>query len=217
MKYETEEQQLEAIKDWWKQNANMIIGGVAIGISAIFGWQYYQDQTIVSQSNASVIYQQVMNTSQSTDSLNEQQTRVNQLQADYANTPYASLAALLLAKQHMAAAEFEKAQQQLEWVASNATQDEIQYLAKIRLAKLFFSVQQLDQALQVLNQDFPSAFQAMALELKGDVLLMKGDKPSAQQAYQQALMVSDSPSRLLMSKIDEATPAEATTSTAADA
>ncbi|HEY9202645.1 MAG TPA: tetratricopeptide repeat protein [Gammaproteobacteria bacterium] len=217
MKYETEEQQLEAIKDWWKQNANMIIGGVAIGISAIFGWQYYQDQTIVSQSNASVIYQQVMNTSQSTDSLNEQQTRVNQLQADYANTPYASLAALLLAKQHMAAAEFEKAQQQLEWVASNATQDEIQYLAKIRLAKLFFSVQQLDKALEVLNQDFPSAFQAMALELKGDVLLMKGDKPSAQQAYQQALMVSDSPSRLLMSKIDEATPAEATTSTAADA
>lgn len=217
MKYETEEQQLEAIKDWWKQNANMIIGGVAIGISAIFGWQYYQDQTIVSQSNASVIYQQVMNTSQSTDSLNEQQTRVNQLQADYANTPYASLAALLLAKQHMAAAEFEKAQQQLEWVASNATQDEIQYLAKIRLAKLFFSVQQLDQALQVLNQEFPSAFQAMALELKGDVLLMKGDKPSAQQAYQQALMVSDSPSRLLMSKIDEATPAETTSPTAADA
>lgn len=217
MKYETEEQQLEAIKDWWKQNANMIIGGVAIGISAIFGWQYYQDQTIVSQGNASVIYQQVMNNSQSTDSLNEQQTRVNQLQADYANTPYASLAALLLAKQHMAAAEFEKAQQQLEWVASNATQDEIQYLAQIRLAKLFFSVQQLDQALQVLNQDFPSAFQAMALELKGDVLLMQGDKPSAQQAYQQALMVSDSPSRLLMSKIDEATPAETTSSTVTDA
>ena len=26
MKYETEEQQLEAIKDWWKQNANMVIG-----------------------------------------------------------------------------------------------------------------------------------------------------------------------------------------------
>lgn len=171
MKYETEEQQLEAIKDWWKQNANMIIGGVAIGISAIFGWQYYQDQTIVSQSNASIIYQQVMNNSQNTVSLNEQQTRVNQLQADYANTPYASLAALLLAKQHMAAGEFAKAQQQLEWVVSHTQQEEIHYLAQIRLAKLFFTLQQPDKALEILNNDFPSSFQPMAFELKGDVLL----------------------------------------------
>ncbi len=217
MKYETEEQQLEAIKDWWKQNANMIIGGVAIGISAIFGWQYYQDQTIVSQSNASVIYQQVMNNTQNSTALHEQQTRVNQLQADYANTPYASLAALLLAKQHMAAGEFVQAQQQLEWVAGNATQDEIQYLAQVRLAKLFFSLQQEDKALEILNKDFPSSFQSMVFELKGDVLLTQGNKPAAQQAYQQALMVSDSPSRLLMSKIDEATPAESVVSPATDA
>lgn len=217
MKYETEEQQLEAIKDWWKQNANMIIGGVVIGISAIFGWQYYQDQTIVSQSNASIIYQQVMNSSQNTPSLNEQQTRVNQLQADYANTPYASLAALLLAKQHMAAGEFVKAQQQLEWVAGNAKQDEIQYLAQIRLAKLFFSLQQPDKALDILNKDFPSSFQAMVFELKGDVLLTQGNKPEAQQAYQQALMLSDSPSGLLMSKIDEAATSETATDPATDA
>jgi predicted negative regulator of RcsB-dependent stress response len=217
MKYETEEQQLEAIKDWWKQNANMIIGGVAIGISAIFGWQYYQDQTIVSQSNASIIYQQVMNSSQNTASLNEQQTRVNQLQADYTNTPYASLAALLLAKQHMAAGEFVKAQQQLEWVAANAKQDEIQYLAQVRLAKLFFSLQQPDKALEILNKDFPSSFQAMVLELKGDVLLTQGNMSAAQQAYQQALMLSDSPSRLLMSKIDEAATAETATAPATDA
>lgn len=217
MKYETEEQQLEAIKNWFKQNANMLIGGAAIGISAIFGWQYYQDQTVVSQSNASVIYQQVMNSSQNIDSLSEQQGRVNQLQADYANTPYAGLAALLLAKQHMAAAEFEKAQQRLEWVVDNATQDEIQYLAQIRLAKLFFSVQQADKALEILNKDFPPAFQAMALELKGDVLLTQGNKAAAQQAYQQALMVSDSPSRLLMSKIDEATPAQAASPAVTDA
>lgn len=217
MKYETEEQQLEAIKDWWKQNANMIIGGVAIGISAIFGWQYYQDQTIVSQSNASIIYQQVMNNSQNTVSLNEQQTRVKQLQADYANTPYASLAALLLAKQHMAAGEFVKAQQQLEWVVSHTQQEEIHYLAQIRLAKLFFTLQQPDKALEILNNDFPSSFQPMAFELKGDVLLTQGNKLAAQQAYQQALMVSDSPSPLLMSKIDEAAPAEEASSTAADA
>lgn len=217
MKYETEEQQLEAIKDWWKQNANMIIGGVAIGISAIFGWQYYQDQTIVSQSNASVIYQQVMNNNQNTTALHEQQTRVNQLQADYADTPYASLAALLLAKQHMAAGEFIQAQQQLEWVAGNAAQDEIQYLAQVRLAKLFFSLQQEDKALEILNKDFPSSFQSMVFELKGDVLLTQGNKPAAQQAYQQALLVSDSPSRLLMSKIDEAAPAESAVSPATDA
>ena len=40
--YETEEQQVEAVKKWWKENGVSLIVGVVMGLSAIAGWKYYQ-------------------------------------------------------------------------------------------------------------------------------------------------------------------------------
>lgn len=203
MDFETEEQQLDAIKKWWKENSTNIIGGIAVGISAIFGWQYYQDTTIVHTERASVLYEQVAGSVENLTTVNEQMARVNELQAEYSDTPYAGLAALLLAKQQMASGEFVKAQQQLDWLVTNAQQDEIKYLAKVRLARLLLNTQQLDKALAILNETFPNSFNAMVFELKGDVLVLKGDMPQAKSAYQQAMAVSESPGRWLQHKIDD--------------
>ena len=38
-----EEQQVEAIKDWWQANGKAVIIGVVVGIGGIVGWRYYQD------------------------------------------------------------------------------------------------------------------------------------------------------------------------------
>jgi len=207
MDFETEEQQLEAIKKWWNDNAAVIVGGIAVGISAIFGWQYYQGESIAHSEKASVIYEQILSAQASPDatgeSANEQMTRVNTLVAEYADTPYASLSALLLAKQQMAAGEYIKAQQQLDWVVNNARQDELKYLAKIRLARLYMTSQQADQALALLSQSFPESFQAMALELKGDVLVSQGKSEQARAAYSQALILTGGVNRWLQLKIDD--------------
>ncbi len=203
MDFETEEQQLEAIKKWWKENSNMIIGGIAVGVSAIFGWQYYQDKTIVHTNNASVLYEQVVGNVENLAIVNEQMARVNTLQAEYADTPYAGLGGLLLAKQQMASSEFVKAQKQLEWVAANARQDEVKSLAKVRLARLLSNTQQVDRALAILNEPFPTSFNAIVFELKGDVLILKGEMAQAKSAYQQAMAASESPSRWLQYKIDD--------------
>ena len=203
MDFETEEQQLEAIKKWWKENSNMIIGGIAVGVSAIFGWQYYQHKTIVHTNNASVLYEQVVGNVENLAIVNEQMARVNTLQAEYADTPYAGLGGLLLAKQQMASSEFVKAQQQLEWVAANAQQDEVKSLAKVRLARLLSNTQQVDRALAILNEPFPASFNAIVFELKGDVLILKGKMAQAKSAYQQAMAASQTPSRWLQYKIDD--------------
>ena len=34
----TEEEQLEAIKRWWKENGTSLIAGVAIAAAGVFGW-----------------------------------------------------------------------------------------------------------------------------------------------------------------------------------
>ncbi|MGU3844696.1 YfgM family protein, partial [Vibrio diabolicus] len=41
--YDTEEQQVEAIKDWWKENGKAVIIGAVVGLGGLFGWRYYQD------------------------------------------------------------------------------------------------------------------------------------------------------------------------------
>jgi len=215
MDFETEEQQLDAIKKWWHENSTMIIGGLAVGVSSIFGWQYYQQETKVHAEQASVIYEQVISNLQSPTAVNEQMLKVNNLQAEYSDTPYASLSSLLLAKQQLANGEFVKAQQQLDWVINNAEQDELVYLAKIRMARVLLSTEQLDNALVLLNQAYPDSFKAMALELKGDALLVKGEAEMARAAYQEASSFSNSTNRWLQLKIDDiALPADNNTSAA---
>ena len=203
MDYETEEQQIEALKKWWSENSTMIIGGIAIGVSSIFGWQYYQSQTLLHTSSASVIYEQVLTNSQNTAGASQQLTKVNMLQAEYSDTPYASLSALILARQQFESGELAKAQQQLQWVVDNARQEELKYLANIRLARLLLTTDQADKALDVLNQEFPESFKAIALELKGDALLTQGNKAEAKAAYTQSQLLTTDVNRYLQLKIDD--------------
>lgn len=203
MDFETEEQQLEAIKKWWNENAMMIVGGVVVGLASIYGWQEYKSQSNSHAEKASVIYEQVLTGSQANTEINDQLLKVNTLAAEYADTPYASLSALVLAKQQSAAGDFVKAQQQLVWVVQNARQEELRYLAKIRLSRLYLTAAEYDQALALLSESYPQSFQSMALELKGDVLVSQGKKSLAKVAYTQALAASDDSNRWLQLKIDD--------------
>lgn len=215
MEYETEEQQLEAIKNWWKENSTNIIGGIVVGVMSIYGWQYYQSESISHAQDASVLYEKVLNNSTIEAKANEQLIHVNKLEAEYADTPYASLSALILAKQQLEAGEVIKAQQQYQWVIENASQVEIQYLAKLRLARLYLNANQSDQALALLSESYPQSYNTMVLELKGDVLLSQGKAKLARVAYKQAIVMSDGSSRWLQLKIDDLgdEPAVANTST----
>jgi len=203
MDYETEEQQLEAIKKWWKENSSMVVTGVAVGIASIFGWQFYQTQTIQHAEQASVLYEQVLMLSGNPQKMDSQIASANQLEADFKDTPYASLSALIIAKQQLAAGQIEKAQQQYRWVIENANQTELKYLAKIRLSRLLLSNKQADEALNLLNETYPESFNEMVFELKGDVLSFQGNSDGAKAAYTKALTFSKNPNRWLQLKIDD--------------
>jgi len=203
MDYETEEQQVEAIKKWWKENSTMVVTGISIGVASIFGWQYYQTESAKHAEQASILYEQVLINSSNPAKINDQLASVNQLEAEFNDTPYASLSALIVAKQQLAAGQIEKAQQQYRWVIENAKQDELKYLAKIRLSRLLLAADELDKALALLNESYPESFNAMVLELKGDVLSTQGNKAEAKTFYTQALSLSKGANRWLQLKIDD--------------
>ena len=203
MDYETEEQQVEAIKKWWKENSSMVVTGLAVGVASIFGWQFYQAESAKHIEEASLHYEKVLINSENPSGINDQLASVNQLVADFSDTPYASLSALLVAKQQFAAGDIEKAQQQYRWVIENSNQNELKFLAKVRLSRLLLTNNQHDEALELLSETFPESFKAMVLELKGDVLFTQGNKSAAKVAYVQAKSLSKGSNRWLQIKIDD--------------
>jgi len=203
MDYETEDQQLEAIKKWWKENSSMVVTGITVGVAGIFGWQYFQTQSVQHSEQASVLYEQVLVLADNPQKLDSQIASANQLEAEFKDTPYASLSALVIAKQQLAEGQVEKAVQQYRWVIENATQNELKYLAKIRLSRLLLSNQKQDEALSLLNESYPESFNEMVFELKGDVLSTQGNQDGARAAYTKALTFSKGGNRWLQLKIDD--------------
>ena len=103
--HETEEQQIEALKKWWKENGSSIITGLLLGLAILFGaksWFAYQERTA---ENASNIYATLMTALNSGD-YGVVTQKAGMLIADYSGTPYASMAALAVARLTKAAARY---------------------------------------------------------------------------------------------------------------
>ena len=87
--YRTDEEQVEHLKKWWEENGKSIIGGIALGLIAIFGWRGWQDHLVVQGENASDLYEQM-----AADIRDGKGTDVKaiaeQLKQDYKSTPYST-------------------------------------------------------------------------------------------------------------------------------
>ncbi|AGH45899.1 TPR-like domain-containing protein [Paraglaciecola psychrophila 170] len=54
--YETEEQQVEAIKRFWKENGLSLVIGALLGLGGLLGWRYYNDSQIEAKEQASFAF-----------------------------------------------------------------------------------------------------------------------------------------------------------------
>ncbi|HFD86518.1 MAG TPA: tetratricopeptide repeat protein, partial [Gammaproteobacteria bacterium] len=57
--YVTDEQQVEALKKWWAENGRYLIGGVALGLALLFGWNSWKDYRENRAKNASALFSQL--------------------------------------------------------------------------------------------------------------------------------------------------------------
>ena len=57
--YKTDDEQIEHLKRWWQENGKSIIGGITIGLIAIFGWRGWQDHLVSQGEKASDLYEQM--------------------------------------------------------------------------------------------------------------------------------------------------------------
>ena len=69
----SEEEQLDIVKRWWKENGTSLIAGAALAAAGVFGWNAWQNYQQGQSEAASVRYQQLVNVATANE-LDEQQT-----------------------------------------------------------------------------------------------------------------------------------------------
>ena len=184
--YETEEQQVDAIKNWWKENGTAVIFGTVIGLGALWGWRFYNEQKIAGQEEASQAYTQAITSLEAggDDAISNTQAFID----GNVDNNYGALAALMLAKVAVDKGDFELALTQLNWVKKNKASEILLPTVNLRLARVQTELKQFDEALKTLANIKDDAFKAKAEEAKGDILLQQGDAQQARVAYQAAIL-----------------------------
>jgi len=189
--YRTDEEQVEHLKKWWNENGKSIVGGIALGLIAIFGWRGWQDHLVVQGENASDLYEQM-----TTDIREEQGADITeiagQLHQDYKSTPYSTFSSLLQAREAVEKDDIHSAKLHLQRVLDNTNNDEFRHIARLRLSRLLLTEGDKDAALSLLEKADPGKFASSYHELRGDILLQQGDSKAAQDAYTQALATQNS-------------------------
>ena len=187
--YETEEQQVEALKRWWKENSSSLIIGLAVGVSSLFGWRYYIDQNHAHSVVASDMYMQVMQQASLNNIDDKTIDLSNQLINNFSDTPYAALSSLALAKAEYDAGNVDGAVIQLELAVKYASDDVIKQTASLRLIRLHIDQKKYDEALSMLFVEHNSIYDSQYEELKGDAYEASGKTAEARIAYDKAIQL----------------------------
>lgn len=201
--YASEQEQIEALKKWWRENGIAILVGAAIGLGGLFGWQYWQRHIDARGAGASVAYEALLGASQA-GKHDEVLTSGKALASEYSDTPYANLAILLMAKADVEKGDLDAAKTALRQVLDKADTADLRHVARIRLARVMLD-QGDDAGVKTLLQgvDF-GAFAAQYQEIEGDLAVRNGDIKAAREAYQKALAGSDAGSSALVQlKLDQ--------------
>lgn len=203
-----DEEELENLKRWWKENWVALATGLGIGVGAIGGWEAYQRWHDGRSETASQMYEEMKKAlaEPKADGKSDEVSKiVDRLTSDYGGTPYAATASLRLAQAAVEKGDLAAAVVSLSWVIDHADDDGLVRLAKLRKARALFALEKQDEALSVLSGD-ADTFTGLFEELRGDILLAKGDRAAARSAYEKALASADEAAvnrSLLEQKLDD--------------
>ena len=199
--YASDEEQLEALKNWWKENGSSLITGVAIVLVAFFGARWWQDSRQATAEAASEIYdgiiQQIALVQDSgidDATLAAMESSYDTLRNDFSESIYARFGALLLASVYVEQENYAQAEAELQWVLDNqelgfmkSAEQEVFLIARVRLARVLIAQERAQEALNLLSEVEPGTMAATYAEVQGDAYAQLGQAEQALAAYERAI------------------------------
>ena len=212
----TEEEQVQALKEWWKENGKSLILGVTAAVAIVLGWKAWQNHEEQKAANASALYQNLTQAVQlSAGGSNEAQYVTaghlsEQLRQEYGKTAYARYGALMMAAAAVNNQAFDRALDELNWVIDNASEvDDLVRVATLRKAMVLGQKGELQAAIDLLNSTDAGNYAVQYQELLGDLYVNSNRPAEAFAAYDRALELAGGELRpLLKMKRDDLAGAE---------
>lgn len=171
--FASDEEQLEALKRWWKENGSSLLSGIAIVLVVWFGFGQFRDSRENASVGASLLYEQIaglaantITTGVSEDDLLAAQSLYSQLKADHDSSVYTRYAALMMARFHVEQQQLPQAAAELQWVLDNPdigflreADEEIFIVARLRLGRIKLAQDDAQGALALIQaQSVPEEF-----------------------------------------------------------
>jgi predicted negative regulator of RcsB-dependent stress response len=180
-----EQEQVDELKAWWKENGKWVIGILVIGLLGFSGTMYWKSYQANQAAEAAKLYAEVVKQAASNDAKRIGDA-ADALVSRYGSSAYAPRAELLAAQASLQAHDVAHATVQLQWVIEHANETDLQDTARLKLASVLLDEKKYDEALKLLDAAHPESFTGLYADLRGDVLSAQGKTAEARAAYQQA-------------------------------
>lgn len=176
-------EQAARIKVWCREYGVGIVLGIIFAIAITTGWHYWRQARENNAVNAAMEYENLLHAVIKENNLAAVASIANGLLQHYPQTPYASLAALQLAKLAVNYNKLPEAEKKLVWVIQHGKSGSLRAVATIRLARVLLAENQSERALKILDENVNHAYQPLVLEEKGDIFSHIGNLSGALQNY----------------------------------
>ena len=182
----SEKEQIEAMRDWWRENGRFVIGGIVLGVGILVGWNQWKEYRQTARLEASARYETLAN-QVSGGMVDAAEANAKELYENYASTSYAALARLAMARLYMDRGRDQDAADTLAALLAIRGGTETQMVGRLRLAKIYLYQEKPQEVVDLLSGFEDTAFAARYDELLGDAHAALGQIPDAAAAYARAM------------------------------
>jgi predicted negative regulator of RcsB-dependent stress response len=185
-----EHEQSERVKQWLAKNGSNLLTGILLAVSVVFGWQWWQNHQLKKTQEAGNQYQTFIDAIEKPDPA-KAVVLGEAMAKNYAETDYAFLASIRLAKFQQEQGQPEAALTALNKASSIALTDQNRELAKIRTAQMLISQGKIADATKMTSTMTAKYYPGSLAEMRGDLALLAGNRSKAVTFYNEALMKLD--------------------------
>lgn len=193
MAYDLEEQeQIDALKDWWDRNGTKVIIVALLFALGVLGWRGYQwyEQHQATKALGYFEALEIASTQQGEESITRMLAASEVLRKEHPKSGYATRGALVAAEALFKENKIDEAKTQLQWLVEQKQEPAMVGIAKLRLAGILLQQAEYDAALAQLAEPTP-AFKGLYADRRGDINYAKGLKNEARAEWKQALALLD--------------------------
>ncbi|WP_374602298.1 YfgM family protein [Arenimonas sp.] len=185
-----EYEQGERVRAWLKNNGSSLITGIALGLAALGGWQWWQgqgEQRKVEAASEFLAYTRASEGEQTDKAL----AHAEALRQNHPETPYVALVAINEAQRLLEAGKAEEGLARLDAVDASELDPAMAELLQLRAMRLLAALGRHEDVIKRLDAHPLPSYPGVASELRGDAELALGNREQARAAYEQALAALD--------------------------